>query len=145
MGLKKKAEKKNNFTLGIYVVYDKISEQIRTITLAENDRSAVSNIVLSGIGNRFPYRDMEIRAVGYIESYTCKHKSYGTYQVIPWNIYSVPISERENLKALGDDVVKAYDECMNDAKKVENIEEVDKNTSNDRNNEQKGNTENTTE
>lgn len=118
----KKSTKPN---LLVAFCYDKVSETIRSMTLGETKRAIVSNVVLSGIGNRFPYRDIELRLSGEVDENGIM-KAYKKYEVIPWDIYSAPIDERENLATLGEDVVKAYDEAVAREKEKEDKTENDK-------------------
>lgn len=113
-------------TVKVYAIIDKVAETIRAVNLAENDRSAVANIVFSGIGNRFPYRDLEIKCVAEIETKTGRVHANSKLKTIPWDIYSAPVDERENLETLGKATIEAYDEMKAKEKKEEEVEKDNK-------------------
>ena len=118
-------KKNNEVKLIVAIVHDKIAKCMRTIAVGETEQAIVSNLVFGGIGNRFPYRDLEIRKVGYVDYEGKRIESLNHYEVIPWDIYAAPVSERENLETLGEDVVKAYDEVKKEKLEKEEKEKVD--------------------
>lgn len=106
------------------VVIDKVNNEVIMCVVGKNRRDVVRNLILCGIGNSYPYRDMKI--VYDADMYTngklvAKLKT----EVISWKEWEAPIDKIENVAELGEKAVEALKKEIADSDKNKQ-KEVDK-------------------
>lgn len=106
------------------VVIDRVNEEIIMCVVGKNRRDVVRNLILCGIGNSYPYRDMKI--VYDADMYTngrlvAKLKT----EEIKWTEWEAPIDKIENVAELGEKAVEALKKEIADSDKNKQ-KEVDK-------------------
>ena len=87
------------------VVIDRVNDEVIMCVVGKNRRDVVRNLILCGIGNSYPYRDMKI--VYDADMYTngklvAKLKT----EVISWKEWEAPIDKIENVAELGEKAVE---------------------------------------
>lgn len=107
------------------VVIDRINDEVIMCVVGKNRRDVVRNLILCGIGNSYPYRDMKI--VYDADMFTngklvAKLKT----EEISWKEWEAPIDKIENVAELGEKAVEALkkeiaDSDKNKQKMVDNI------------------------
>ena len=117
--------KKENIKLVHAVVIDRINDEIIMCVVGKNRRDVVRNLILCGIGNSYPYRDMKI--VYDADIYTngrliAKLKP----EEINWKEWEAPIDKIENVAELGEKAVESLKKEIadSDKKKQEKIDKI---------------------
>ena len=106
------------------VVIDKINDEIIMCVVGKNRSDVVRNLILCGIGNSYPYRDMKI--VYDADIYTNgKLVPKLKTEVITWKEWEAPIDKIENVAELGEKAVEALKKEIAESDKKKQ-EEVDK-------------------
>ena len=106
------------------VVIDRVNDEVIMCVVGKNRRDVVRNLILCGIGNSYPYRDMKI--VYDADMYTdgrliAKLKT----EEISWKEWEAPIDKIENVAELGEKAVEALKKEIADSDKNKQ-KEVDK-------------------
>lgn len=106
------------------VVIDRVNDEVIMCVVGKNRKDVVRNLILCGIGNSYPYRDMKI--VYDADMYTngrlvAKLKT----EVISWKEWEAPIDKIENVAELGEKAVEALKKEIADSDKNKQ-KEVDK-------------------
>ena len=107
------------------VVIDRINDEVIMCVVGKNRRDIVRNLILCGIGNSYPYRDMKI--VYDADMYTdgrlvAKLKT----EVISWKEWEAPIDKIENVAELGEKAVEELKKeiAESDKKKQEKVDKM---------------------
>ncbi len=116
--------KKEQVKLIHAVVIDRVNEEVIMCVVGNNRRDVVRNLILCGIGNSYPYRDMKI--VYDADMYTngrliAKLKT----EEISWKEWEAPIDKIENVAELGEKAVEELKKEIADSDKNKQ-KEVDK-------------------
>lgn len=107
------------------VVIDRVNEEVIMCIVGKNRRDVVRNLILCGIGNSYPYRDMKI--VYDADIYTNgKLVAKLKPEVISWKEWKAPIDKIENVAELGEEAVEELKKEIADSDKNKQ-KEVDKN------------------
>lgn len=106
------------------VVIDRVNEEVIMCVVGKNRRDVVRNLILCGIGNSYPYRDMKI--VYDADMFTngrlvAKLKT----EEISWKEWEAPIDKIENVAELGEKAVEALKKEIADSDKNKK-EKIDK-------------------
>ena len=106
------------------VVIDRVNEEVIMCVVGKNRKDVVRNLILCGIGNSYPYRDMKI--VYDADMYTNgKLVAKLKPEEIKWNEWEAPIDKIENVAELGEKAVEALKKEIADSDKNKQ-KEVDK-------------------
>ena len=106
------------------VVIDKINDEVIMCVVGKNRRDVVRNLILCGIGNSYPYRDMKIIYDADIFTngrLVAKLKT----EEISWKEWEAPIDKIENVAELGEKAVEALKKEIADSDKNKQ-KEIDK-------------------
>ena len=106
------------------VVIDRVNNEVIMCVVGKNRKDVVRNLILCGIGNSYPYRDMKI--VYDADMYTdgrlvAKLKT----EEVSWKEWEAPIDKIENVAELGEKAVEALKKEIADSDKNKQ-KEIDK-------------------
>ncbi len=106
------------------VVIDRVNDEVIMCVVGKNRRDVVRNLILCGIGNSYPYRDMKIVYDADIFTNGRLVSKLKTEE-ISWKEWEAPIDKIENVAELGEKAVEALKKEIADSDK-NNQKEVDK-------------------
>lgn len=106
------------------VVIDRVNEEVIMCVVGKNRRDVVRNLILCGIGNSYPYRDMKII---YDADMLTNGKLIAKLKTeeISWKEWEAPIDKIENVAELGEKAVEELKKEIADSDKNKQ-KEVDK-------------------
>lgn len=108
----------------IFVVYDDVSGCVNYVGTSANRQSFIRD-VYPVVSRAFPLKDVSLYEVGEIDEQTSIVTGYDTLIPFDWKEYKFPLSQADNLRVFGDDVVKAFEENKEHQTEKKNVKTYD--------------------